>query len=97
VPADTQRGERFAVIVRARRFGHLSTWLAVPTSTSAGGSVYRPRIDVSDHGSTLALCEALNAIDPGQRLGELVGGLSFAEMQEIDAALRLLLDLDLSY
>ena len=89
-----QQGRRFAIIVQARRFVHLSTVLAIPTSASAGPAIYRPEIEVPDRGSSRALCEALTAIDPEVRLGDYVGTLTYNELQEIDAALRLLLDLD---
>lgn len=90
-----QQGRRYAVVVQATRFDHLGTWLAVPTSTSARPSSYRPAIEVPGRGPTLALCEALTSIDPQQRLTEVVGALTYAEMDEVDAALRLLMDLDL--
>lgn len=89
-----QQGRRFAVIVQARRFAHLSTWLAIPTSTSAKPAIYRPGIVIPGHGETLALCEGVNAIDPQVRLAEHVGTLSLYEMQMIDRALRIVLDLE---
>ncbi len=90
-----QRGPRYAIIVQARRFVHLSTVLAIPTSASAGPAIYRPDIGVPGHGASRALCEGLNAVDPAVRLGAYLGTLTYAEMQDIDSALRLLLDLDL--
>jgi mRNA interferase MazF len=89
-----QRGRRFAVIVQASRFEHLSTWLAIPTSTSARPFVFRPQIEVPGEGPSLALCEGLASIDPQERLGARLGSLTYAEMQEIDKAILLLLDLD---
>lgn len=89
-----QRGRRFAVIVQASRFEHLSTWLAIPTSTSARPFIFRPRIDVPGEGPSLALCEGLVSIDPQERLGARLGALTYAEMQEIDDAVAMLLDLD---
>jgi mRNA interferase MazF len=89
-----QRGRRFAVIVQASRFEHLSTWLAIPTSTSARPFVFRPQIEVPGEGPSLALCEGLVSIDPQERLGARLGSLTYAEMQEIDKAILLLLDLD---
>ncbi len=90
-----QRGERYAVVVQATRFAHLSTWLVVPTSASAAGTVYRPRIEIPGRGECVALCEATVSVDPELRLGDRLGSLSLREMIEIDAALRLLMDLDL--
>jgi mRNA interferase MazF len=89
-----QRGRRFAVIVQASRFEHLSTWLAIPTSTSARPFIFRPQIDVPGEGPSLALCEGLVSIDPQERLGARLGSLTYAEMQEIDKAILLLMDLD---
>ena len=45
------------------------------------------------HGETLALCDALTAVDPQARLGESVGYLSLTDMEGIDRALAGLLDL----
>lgn len=90
-----QQGRRFAIVVQARRFTHLSTWLVVPTSANARSVIYRPSIVVPGHGAGVAMCENLVSIDPEQRLADRLGNLSFAEMQEIDSALLLLLDLDL--
>jgi mRNA interferase MazF len=89
-----QRGRRFAVIVQASRFEHLSTWLAIPTSTSARPFIFRPQIEVPGEGPSLALCEGLVSIDPQERLGARLGSLTYAEMQEIDKAILLLMDLD---
>jgi mRNA interferase MazF len=89
-----QRGRRFAIIVQSSRFEHLSTWLAIPTSTSARPFIFRPQIEVPAEGASLALCEGLVSIDPAERLGVRLGSLTFAEMQEIDQALLLLMDLE---
>jgi mRNA interferase MazF len=88
-----QSGARFAVVVLASRFDHLSTWLVVPTSTQANPYVFRPPVIVPGHGETLALCDALTAVDPHARLGDAVGFLSLGELESIDYALAGLLDL----
>ena len=88
-----QAGPRFAVVVLASRFDHLSTWLVVPTSTRASPYIFRPLVTVPGHGETLALCDALTAVDPQARLGENVGYLSLTDMEGIDRALAGLLDL----
>ena len=88
-----QHGPRFAVVVLASRFDHLSTWLVVPTSTRARPFAFRPTIEIPGHGETLALCDALTAVDPQARLGELVGYLQLEAVQRIDYALSGLLDL----
>lgn len=88
-----QTGERFAVVVLATRYAHLSQWLVVPTSTRAQAAGFRPQIEVGGV-MTLALCDALVAIDPTVRLGEQVDYLSATALAEIDEALLMLLDLD---
>lgn len=89
-----QRGPRFAVVVQASRLEHLSTWLVVPTSTRAQRYIFRPVVDIPDHGETLAVCDAMTAIDPAARLGEHIGFLPLRQMQQIDLAVLALLDLD---
>ena len=88
-----QQGNRYAVVVLATRFLHLSQWLIVPTSTRARPVVYRPAIEVAGQ-MTVALCDGLVAVDPEQRLGEQVDYLPLEAMREIDWSLRLLLDLE---
>ena len=88
-----QRGQRFAIVVQATRLQQLSTWLVVPTSTSAQPTVFRPEVEIPGHGRTLVLCEALAAVDPAHRLGAVVGYLTLEEMKQIDRALLGLLDL----
>lgn len=87
-----QRGTRFCVVVQADHLERLSTWLVVPTSTSARPATFRPEI-VVDGQATLAMCEQVRALDPSKRLGERVGFLALPEMQAVDAALRLVQDL----
>jgi mRNA interferase MazF len=87
-----QRGTRYAVVVLASRFLHLSQWLIVPTSTRARTAAYRPVIEVAGR-STVALCDGLVAVDPEQRLDEQVDYLPHTAMREIDWSLALLLDL----
>ena len=88
-----QAGKRFAVVVLASRYAHLSQWLVVPTSIRAALAPYRPQIVVAGQ-RTLALCDALIAVDPTQRLGDPVDYLSLPSLREIDESLALLLDLD---
>jgi mRNA interferase MazF len=88
-----QSGERYAVVVLATRYSYLSQWLVVPTSTRAQPAGFRPRIRVGGT-ATLALCDALVAIDPDARLADQVDYLGSGAMDEIDEALVLLLDLD---
>ena len=87
-----QQGNRYAVVVLATRFLHLSQWSIVPTSTQARATLYRPVIEVAGR-STVVLCDSLVAVDPEQRLGEQVDYLPHSAMREIDRSLALLLDL----
>jgi mRNA interferase MazF len=69
----------------------LSTWLVAPTSTSALPASLRPEIVLSG-ATTRVLAEQTAAVDPG-RLGEHAGQLSFDELRQVDAALRIVLEL----
>ena len=85
-----QSGSRYAVVVQSGLLP-LSTWLVAPTSTSARGATFRPEVVVGGR-TTLVLVEQTAAVDP-QRLGTAIGHLTFAELREVDAALRLVLAL----
>ena len=69
----------------------LSTLLVAPTSTSARPASFRPEVVISGQ-RTHVLVEQTAAVDPS-RLGDRVGCLTFAEMQQVDAALRVVLRL----
>lgn len=85
-----QRGPRFAVVVQSDSLP-LSTLLVAPTSTSARAASFRPEI-VLDEIPTRVLVEQTAAVDP-TRLGERVGHLGFDELRQVDAAMRIVLDL----
>jgi mRNA interferase MazF len=85
-----QGGRRYAVVVQSDLLP-LSTWLVAPTSTSARSASFRPEVSVGGR-ATRVLVEQTAAVDP-QRLGEAVGHLTFGELREVDAALRLVLAL----
>ncbi|XVV05266.1 type II toxin-antitoxin system PemK/MazF family toxin [Actinosynnema sp. CA-248983] len=85
-----QQGARYAVVVQSSALP-LSTWLVAPTSTSARAASFRPEIELNGR-RTRVLVEQTAAVDP-QRLGELAGRLALHEMAEVDAALRVVLDL----
>lgn len=70
----------------------LSTLLVAPTSHSAQLRIFRPSIFVNGQ-STQVLTEQCAAVAP-ERLGELVGRVTHSELQSINAALRLVLELD---
>jgi mRNA interferase MazF len=89
-PGREQAGARYAVVVQSDLLP-LSTVLVAPTSTSARPASFRPEIVINGR-STHVLVEQTAAVDPG-RLGRPAGCLSLAEMQQIDAALRVVIGL----
>lgn len=70
----------------------LSTLLVAPTSRSTSPRVFRPSIMIGEE-RTQVLIEQTAAV-ASERLGDLVGRVSRAELDEIDASLRLVLELD---
>jgi mRNA interferase MazF len=87
-----QQGERYAVVVQANAYEHLSTWLVAPTTTKSFGSMIHPTIELLGQ-DVRVLVEQTTAVDP-QRLGEFAGRLSPGELMEINVALRAVLDLE---
>jgi mRNA interferase MazF len=86
-----QSGARYAVVVQADEFLHLSTTIVAPTSTSARRASFRPVITI-DRSETRILVEQTTVVDPA-RLGPLAGRLDASEMRAVDDALALLLGL----
>lgn len=86
-----QRGARYAVVVQADEFLHLSTTIVAPTSTSALPASFRPVITV-DASQTRVLVEQTTVVDP-QRLGRSAGRLEAGELRAVDEALALILGL----
>jgi mRNA interferase MazF len=86
-----QRGARFGVILQADEWAQLPTVMVAPTSRSARPAAIRPLVEV-EGSSTRVLLHHLRAIDR-ERLGRRVGHLSWEELEHIEDALRLLLDL----
>jgi mRNA interferase MazF len=70
----------------------LSTLLVAPTSRSAPARSFRPTITI-DNEESQVLIEQTSAVAP-ERLGEFIGRVSLSELQEINDALRLVLELD---
>lgn len=85
-----QSGRRYAVVVQSDLLP-LSTLLVAPTSTSGRPASFRPEVEINGV-TTRVLVEQTAAVDPG-RLGEPAGRLTHDEMRQIDAALRIVLDL----
>lgn len=69
----------------------LSTWVVAFTSTSARPTSFRPSVMI-DGRETLVMCDQLATVDP-DRLSEPAGFLTLKEMQRVDEALTLVLDL----
>jgi mRNA interferase MazF len=86
-----QRGARFAVVLQNDALEVLSTVVVVPTSTAARPAPFRPEIIVEGE-ATRVLCEQIATVS-GERLGEVVGHLSAAELSLIEAAVAAVLDL----
>ena len=86
-----QAGSRFAVVVQSDDL-MLSTVLVAPTSRSAQPQSFRPTISIAGE-PTQVLVEQTSAVAP-ERLGVLVGHVSRGELDRIDEALRLALQLD---
>jgi mRNA interferase MazF len=85
-----QRGRRFAVVLQPEWLS-LSTWIVAFTSTSARETSFRPSVIIA-HQETLVMCDQLDTVDLN-RLTEPVGFLSTEDMQRVDEALALVLDL----
>jgi len=85
-----QSGARFAVVVQSDLLP-LSTWLVAPTSISARPATFRPEVEVLGE-LTQVLVEHTAAVDP-ERLGTAAGHLTYDELRQVDAALRLVLAL----
>lgn len=85
-----QSGNRYAVVVQNPDL-LLSTVVVAPTSTRARDASFRPVIDIAGT-ATAVLVEQLAAVDQ-VRLGAHVGVVSALELDEIDGALRDVLDL----
>jgi mRNA interferase MazF len=86
-----QHGRRLAVIVQADDLLALSTVIICPTSSSTPPASFHPEIMVGDD-STRVMCEMVGAVDV-RSLGDQVGHLALDEMQSVDDALQLVLDL----
>ena len=84
-----QRGERFAVVLQADELAALSTAIVAPTSQSARGATFRPRVEI-DGVETNVLVEQMRAVDHA-RLGATVDRLDAEELIAVEEAVRLVL------
>ncbi len=85
-----QQGRRYAVVLQPDWLT-LSTWVVAFTSTSARPTSFRPPVEIQER-RTLVMCDQIATVDLN-RLVEPAGLLTLDEMQRIDAALSLVLDL----
>lgn len=85
-----QRGRRFAVVLQPDWLS-LSTWIVAFTSTRALPTSFRPSVVIAER-ETLVMCDQLATVDLN-RLSERAGFLTLDEMQRVDDALALVLDL----
>ncbi len=85
-----QKGRRFAVVLQPDWLS-LSTWIIACTSTSARETSFRPPVTIADR-QTLVMCDQLDTVDLN-RLTEPVGFLTIEEVQRVDEALSLVLNL----
>lgn len=85
-----QQGRRYAVVLQPDWLT-LSTWIVAFTSTSARETSFRPSVEVADQ-RTLVMCDQLATVDLN-RLTEPAGFLTVDEMQRVNEALSLILDL----
>ncbi len=82
---------RYAVIVQADGLLVFSTVVICPTSRSAFPASFHPEITVLDQ-PTQVLCEMVGAVDV-RALGERIGHLAHDELQAVEDALLMVLDL----
>ena len=71
----------------------LSTGLVAPTSTGRRPAPFHPEIEVNGI-KTRVMAEHLTVVDPQMRLEDFVGRLDSSELQSLDVALQVVLDLD---
>jgi len=85
-----QKGRRYAVVLQPDWLT-LSTWIVAFTSTSARPTSFRPQVAIADQ-QTLVMCDQLATVDLN-RLTEAIGFLTIDEMERVDNALAVVLDL----
>jgi len=85
-----EQGRRYAVVLQPDWLT-LSTWIVAFTSTSARETTFRPPVVIADQ-RTLVMCDQLATVDLNC-LTEPAGFLTIEEMQRVNEALTLVLDL----
>lgn len=85
-----RKGRRYAVVLQPEWLT-LSTWIVAFTSTSARQTSFRPSVVIADR-QTLVMCDQLATVDLN-RFAEPIGFLTIEEMERVDEAVTLVLDL----
>ncbi len=85
-----RKGRRYAVVLQPEWLT-LSTWIVAFTSTSARQTSFRPSAVIADR-QTLVMCDQLATVDLN-RFAEPIGFLTIEEMERVDEAVTLVLDL----
>lgn len=80
-----QRGKRLGIVVSPSDMAW-SVATIIPTSTSAGASVFRPRLEIAGR-ATLALCDQIRTIDTDYVVGEPVAYLGRDDLADVESAL----------
>lgn len=85
-----QQGRRYAVVLQPDWLTS-STLVVAFTSTSARETSFRPAVDIVER-RTLVMCDQIATVDL-TRLAEPAGFITLEEMQRVDEALSVVLDL----
>ena len=85
-----QQGRRYAVVLQPDWLA-LSTWIVAFTRPNARETSFRPPVEIRER-RTLVMCDQIATVDVN-RLAEPAGFLTLEEMQRVDGALSLVLDL----
>lgn len=90
-----QKGRRYAVVLQSDVYAELSTVIVAPTTSKEeiNPRRYRPRVQIEGLGESFVLVEHMRAVDR-TLLGKRVGNLTRSELDEVLAAVRLVLDLN---
>ncbi len=80
-----QGGRRFGLVISPSE-SPLTVVTIIPTSTSAGPSIHRPRLEIAGK-TTLLLVDQLRSIDVNYVVGEPVDYLRRDALAEVDLAL----------
>ncbi|HET8930000.1 MAG TPA: type II toxin-antitoxin system PemK/MazF family toxin [Acidimicrobiales bacterium] len=80
-----EQGGRRLGLVMSPSGSPLSVVTVIPTSTSAGGSIHRPRVEIAGR-STCLLVDQIRSIDHDYLIGEPVDHLGREHLGEVELA-----------